>query len=369
MRKGITIAAVAAIVLALLSGCAGEQARKAEYKRATTLPPLEVPPDLTAPELQGTVDLPQVGAGQSYSAYSATGGSAVTGVSVLPQPDNMRVLRDGDMRWLEMQATPEQIWAKLRDFWQQQGLEVKRDEPRIGIMETQWAENQADVPQDWLSKYLPKLHSAPTRDKFRVRLEPAVQSGSTELFITHYGVEEIQRGTNAEAYDTIWQSRPSDPELVNEMLNRLLVYFGAPQEKATSLIASAVQQPARARLESEAGGEPPVIVVSEGFARAWRRVGIALDRLGLVVEDRDRSAGTYYVRSLDLVDDAGKSKPGFFSGLFSGEDDKSAKGKAARIVVLDGGESSRVLVQDASGQRDSSAEAKTILKQLETELR
>lgn len=368
MYKGITIAAAAAIVFTLISGCASEQSRKAEYQRATTLPPLEVPPDLTAPELQGSMDLPQAGAGQSYSTYSVTGGSAVTGVSVLPQAANMRVLRDGDMRWLEVQAPPEQLWSKLRDFWQQQGLEVKRDEPLIGIMETQWAENKADVPQDWLSKWLPKLHSAPTRDKFRVRLEPAVQGGATEVFITHYGVEEIQRGSNAESYDTVWQSRPADAELVNEMLNRLMVYFGAPQEKATSMIASAVQKSARARMEAEASGEP-VIVVTEGFARTWRRVGIALDRLGLVVEDRDRSAGTYYVRSLDLVEDAGKSKPGFFSSLFSGKEDEAASGQAARIVVLDGGETCRVVVQNASGQRDSSEAAKSILKQLESELR
>jgi len=367
VRKGITTAAVAATVCVLLFGCASEQSRKAEYKRAVTLPPLEVPPDLTAPELQGTMDMPQ------GNTASATEGGGVTtgGVQVLPQQENIRVLRDGDMRWLQVDAAPEQLWAKLREFWQQQGLEVKRDEPQLGFMETQWAENKADVPGDWIQGMVSSLfknaYSAPTRDKFRLRVERGSTPGSSEIFVTHYGVEEVLRGSNAEVYDTIWQTRPSDPELAAEMLNRLMVYFGTPQAKADTQLAAAAAAAPTARARLEEGNI--ALVVNEAFPRAWRRVGIALDRLGLVVEDRDRSAGIYYIRPVDQIEDAGKAKKGFFSSMFSGKEEEAAQAAPARIQLQDGGETTRVTVQDAEGKLDVSAAAAKILQQLETELR
>lgn len=363
MRKGIATAAIAVTACLLLSGCATDADRKAEYKRATTLPPLEVPPDLTAPELQGAMDLPQ-----SYSALVAQGGEA-TGVQVLPQQENVRVLRDGGMYWLQVDSAPEQLWAKLREFWQQQGLEIRVDEPQLGIMETQWAENKADVPGDWIqsmvSRVFKSAYSAPTRDKFRLRVERGGAANTTEIFIAHYGVEEVQRGQNVESYDTIWQTRPADPELVTEMLTRLMVHFGTPQARAgTQIAAVASVAPApRARLEAD------TLVVSESFPRAWRRVGIALDRLGLVVEDRDRSAGLYYIRAVDQLEDAGKSKKGVFSGLFSGKDEAATQAAPGRIHLLDSGDATRITVQDAGGQRDTSAAAVKILQQLETELR
>jgi len=362
VRKGIATAAIVATVCLLLSGCATESSRKAEYKRATTLPPLEVPPDLTAPELQGGMDLPQ-----SYSAHMAQGGDTA-GVQVLPQQENVRVLRDGDMRWLQVEAAPEQLWARLREFWQQQGLEVRRDEPQLGIMETQWAENKADVPGDWIqsmvSRVFKNAYTAPTRDKFRLRVERSA-SGGTEIFVTHYGVEEVQRGQNVESYDTIWQNRPSDPELVTEMLNRMMVYLGTPQARAEAQLAAAAPAVPQARVRLEADG----LVVNETFPRAWRRVGIALDRLGLVVEDRDRSAGLYYIRAIDQIADAGRAKKGFFSGLFSGADAAADQVAPGRILLQDGGETTRVTVQDMEGRHDTSAAARKILQQLETELR
>lgn len=360
MRKGIAIVAVATAVCFLLSGCSSSSARKAEYQRAATLPPLEVPPDLTAPDLQGDMDLPQ-----SYSAHVAQGGDK-TAVQVLPQQANVQVLRDRDMRWLQVNAEPEQIWARLREFWQKQGLEIKVDEPRLGLMETQWAENKADVPGDWVTNMVSKLfkgaYSAPTRDKYRMRVERGAASGTTEIFVAHYGLEEVQRGQNAETYDTIWQNRPADPELVAEMLNRMMVYFGVPQAQAeTQLAAAAVAAEPRARLDGAA------LQINESFPRAWRRVGIALDRLGLVVEDRDRSAGLYYIRPVDQVADAGKK--GFFSSLFSGKEEDKPAEPPARILLQGSGETTRVTVQDKSGTLATSAQAMTILQQLETELR
>jgi len=271
-----------------------------------------------------------------------------------------------------VQASPEELWAKLRTFWQQQGLELKRDDPRIGIMETQWAENRADIPEGFIrgliSKVFKNAYSASTRDKYRIRLERGSTPNTTEIYLTQYGVQEVPvaTATGTETADSKWVSRPSDPELANEMLNRLLVFLGTPRKQAEAMVAAAPQPAARAHLDKESDGRP-VVIVDEEFARAWRRVGIALDRIGLVVEDRDRSQGVYFVRLVDNVDDAGKAKKGIFSGLFSG--DKDAKPKAFRIVVRDSGETSVVAVRDENDHPDDSEQAKDILTKLESELR
>ena len=371
MHKVIFKAAVVATAVMLLGGCASDkEAQKMDYKRAVTLPPLEVPPDLTAPESQNTMQVPETGA-QSLSSYEQ-GGSTGSGHTVLPTPTNVKVMRDGTMRWLVVQASPEDLWSKLRNFWAQQGMELKRDDPRIGIMETQWAENRADIPEGFIrgliSKVFKGAYSASTRDKYRIRLERGNDPNTTEIYLTQYGVKEVPVATTTgtETADSKWVSRPSDPELANEMLNRLLVFLGTQPKQAEAMVANAPQPAARAHMEKDSDGRS-VVVVEEEFARAWRRVGIALDRLGLVVEDRDRSQGIYFVRLVDNVEDAGKAKKGFLSGLFSS--DKDAKPKTYRVVVRDNGETSVVAMRDANNSPDDSDQAKDILTKLESELR
>lgn len=361
MPKNVPALALTLIVCLGLAACSSSSARKAEYLRSKSLPSLEMPPDLTEPELQGEMDLPQ-----SYLAQEAQADRQGS-EPVLPKQANVEIFRDRDMRWLRIHMAPEKIWARLRTFWELQGLELKKDQPRLGIMETQWAENRADIPGDWItnlvSKVFKSLYSAPTRDKFRMRLERTDDDEISEIIVTHYGLEELQRGKD-EFYETVWQSRPSDPELEAEILSRMMAYFGTPKELADKQLASAVaaQQQARARIDGD------MLRIEEPFVRAWRRVGIALDRLGLVVEDRDRSAGVYYVRPADQVKDA--KKKGFFSSLFSKKsDEQQSVAEPARIELHEDGDLTFLIVQGRDGATISEAEAKTILEQLESELR
>ena len=59
-----------------------------------------------------------------------------------------------------------------------------------------------------------------------------------------------------------------------------------------------------------------VLTLDEPFDRAWRRVGLALDRVGFTVEDRDRAKGLYYVRYVDPKTD-GKKSDGLVRTFFS----------------------------------------------------
>ena len=251
----------------------------------------------------------------------------------------------------------------MRDFWIQNGFTLALDQPKVGIMETDWAENRAKLPQDiiraTIGKVFDSLYSTGERDKFRTRLERA-SDGSTEVFISHRGMIEVYSSSSKDS--TIWQPRPADPELETEFLRRLMVQLGVSEEQSKAIVAVPVQLPPSARIATVNGA--PALQLDEGFDRAWRRVGLALDRTGFTVEDRDRSNGMYFVR---YVAPTGDKKEGFFSKMFGSKD--AVPPLQYRIAVRSEGNASTVTVQNASGAPESSANAQNIVRVLADDLK
>ena len=126
-------------------------------------------------------------------------------------------------------------------------------------------------------------------------------------------------------------------------------------------------QPLRqtSRLEDRSG--QPVIIVSDAFDRAWRRVGLTLDRTGFTVEDRDRSQGVYFVRYVEPTP-PGQEEPGFFSRLFS-DSPRDKTPQKYRIQVRGEGEGSVVSVLDTQGAPERSGNAQRILQVIADDLR
>jgi outer membrane protein assembly factor BamC len=267
---------------------------------------------------------------------------------------------------LLIQATPAQVWPKVREFWVQQGFLIKMEDPRLGILETGWAENRADIPSDiirnTLGKVLDFVYSAATRDQFRVRLENGTTPGTTELYLTHRGMEEVVTGSPEER-SSMWKSRPSDPELEAEMLKRLMVFLGVDEQKAKTMLAKQPKAQSRAELVSDSSGT--MLIDKEDFSRAWRRTGVALDRVGFAVEDRNRADGVYFVRYDDPL--AGEEK-GWLSKLAFWSSDEE-KAKQYQIVLLSQGPETQIIVKNAQGERENSSTAKRILTLLEEQLR
>lgn len=353
-------------ITALLSACNILSDRRVEYKQSRPAPSLEVPPDLSSPEADESMAVPG-GAGPTFSEYASERRmpQAAQGAAVLPQSGAMRVERDGDKRWLVVQGEPSHLWPRIREFWLQNGLLISMEDPRVGVMETDWAENRADIPQGMirsvLGKVLDSVYSASTRDKYRVRLELGATPGTTEIYLTHRGVEEVIQGES-----TIWQTRPSDPELEAEMLNRLMVSLGAEEKQAQTLVAEARgERASRAHLIKDSDGGA-ALTVNEDFYRAWRRTGVALDRIGFTVEDRDRSQGVYYVRYNDPLKD--EEKKGWLSKLAFWSKDDAPAANDYRIGLTEDGGSTRIVVLDKDGKREQSPTATRILTLLQEQL-
>ena len=311
-------------------------------------PGLEVPPDLTQLSRDSRYQ-PQNGAINASAFPSAdlgTGGAASTPAStpaVLPtaQTADMTIERAGDQRWLSTSLPPEKLWPQLQAFWTERGFSLVSDQADVGIMETEWAENRAKLPQDLIRRTIGRvfdgLYSTGERDKFRTRVERTPKG--TEIYISHRGMVEVY--TSAQQDRTVWQPRPTDPQLEAEMLQRLMVKLGAKEEtsKAASLPSAPVQ--AKAKLVQDPNG--PSLQLDDGFDRAWRRVGLALDRTGFTVEERDRSQGIYFVRYVDPSRDR-KDESGFFGKLFSSSADTGKDSDVTRYKVNVKGEGERTTV-------------------------
>jgi outer membrane protein assembly factor BamC len=358
------------------------ESKKIDYKSAGKVQPLEVPPDLTRPTADDRYSVPDINprGTATYSEYSRerTGQRASASSSVLQQQDSVRIERDGTQRWLVVKGMPDQVWPVVKDFWLETGFIVNLEVPEAGVMETDWAENRAQLKdigliRGFLSRFMDQVFTTSERDKFRTRLERGSQTGTTEIYVSHRGMQEVVvSSTSDNLPDTRWQPRPSDPNLEVEMLGRLMTRFGVEQARVKAQIASGTPtQPQRATL-SKAPDGTRTLALDEQFDRAWRRVGLALDRVGFTVEDRDRSKGLYFVRYLDPQIDGGKAADKSSSWLswmkFWGSSDKP-KVEQYRIEVKDIPQGCQVKVFNKEGAQENTDAAGKILTLLYEQLK
>jgi outer membrane protein assembly factor BamC len=367
--------------LAALAGCSSVEnllsGDKVDYRSNSTTRPagLEVPPDLTQLAKETRYQQPNgTVSASTFQAQSAAGAaSAPTMVPVIaPQSvGDFKIQRLGNERWLSTTLPPEQVYPQVRTFWKDNGFNLVQDRPDTGVVETDWAENRAKLPHDVIRNTIGKLidsaYSTGELDKFTTRIERTA-TGS-DIFITHRGMAEVYVGDRKDA--TVWQPRPPDPQLEATFLSRLMVKLGATEEAAKATVASASAAaggPPRARLVI--GSPSPTLQLDDGFDRAWRRVGVALDRTGFTVEDRDRGQGVYFVRYVDPAY-VGREEPNFFSRMFSfgkkkGDDTGLAK---YRVKVSSEGQSSTVAVLDSQGRPDTTENGRRIASLLLEDLR
>ena len=364
----------AALLLSLLAGCSSVgdffSGDRVDYRSsARRTDTLEVPPDLTQLSREGRYQAQATGP-ISASAYTAQPAAATVAAIAPLTIGDLRIERAGSQRWLVTTMTPEQLWPQLQAFWQENGFAIAVNAPESGVMETNWAENRAKLPQDivrrTLGGLLDTLYSTGESDKFRTRVERV--GGNTEIYISHRGMEEVYTTTEGSRAkdETRWQPRPPDPQLEAEMLSRLMIKLGKKPEEAQAAVEAAPPAAPRARLL--AGGSSAALQVDEPFDRAWRRVGLSLDRSGFTVEDRDRAGGLYFVRYADPAQ-AQKEEPGFFARLFRRGSSEPKGPERYRIALTGEADRTRVSVLDSKGDPSNDAAAQRIASLLVEDLK
>ena len=375
-RAGVLATVCAA---GLLTGCSWTsdllKGDKIDYRssgQGATAPGLEVPPDLTSPTRDNRYDIPGDSSRPrtaTASAVQARPANAPSAAGVLPAVKDGRIERAGSQRWMVVNAKPEQIWQTVKEFWQENGFIIEIERPESGVMETDWAENRAKIGQDIIrrtvGRFLDGLYSTPERDKFRTRLETNA-AGETEIYVSHRGMIEIYKTEGRD--QTVWQPRPADPELEIDFLRRLLVRLGTDEGKAGPVLAVGAPAAERARIIKT--GTDSLVELDDSFDRAWRRVGLALDRVGFTVEDRDRAKGLYFVRYADPDAGQKKSEAGIMSrvtNIFRSETPKTAE--QYQVQVRNASPVTQVAVLSKTGAVENSATTQRILGLLHEQLR
>jgi outer membrane protein assembly factor BamC len=377
-RLAVTL--LSATVAAALAGCSSIEGLfggdKVDYRTtAAKSQPLDVPPDLTQLARDARYQ-PQGGVISASGARQPTAGtspepaaSAATGSVALSSLDGMRIARDGQQRWLVTAQTPEQLWPQLKAFWEQRGLKLTTENAQTGVMETDWAENRAKIPNDPIRNTIGRLFSglydSGERDLYRTRVERTA-TGS-EVYVTHRGIEEVYTSDRKES--TTWRPRANDPQLEAELLSSLMLALANKGQPAAAAQAAATASAPEALGKARITEAPQVssLVIEEPFDRAWRRVGLSLDRSGFSVEDRDRASGVYYVRYIDPKN-ADKEEPSWWSKLF-GDGTNPAAAVRYRIVLKNAGEKTNLSVQTATGAPDTGDNAKRIVSLLAKDLK
>jgi outer membrane protein assembly factor BamC len=359
-RAGLAVSLGALV----LTGCSAvNQLTGAEepvnYKSTVRGEPLSIPPDLTQANQDTRFQAPE--GPTTYSQYASSQQSrqnADNRDAVLPQSQGVEVMRDGDLRWLVVDRAPDDVYPRVIEFWGQQGFTIHSQDPKAGLIQTDWAENRAKIPEGWihsaLGAILDTVYDSGERERFRTRLERV--NGKTEVYISHEHMEETQ---TRDGSGWKWIYGKEDPGLNAAMLARLMVYLGTDVEQAQQKVAQAEQPQAEVQVQQQMQEGQSALSLNEGFDRAWRRVGVAIDSAGFEVTDRDRSTGDYFVRYLDSDSGEKIEQQNVFGRLFGTKN--TAEAATYRIHVVDQGGSSVVTVLDANGQPQDTDTAKRIL--------
>lgn len=376
-HRHVTRTAIAVATGLAVGGCSawggGDRQTGPEYEAVQHTETLEIPPDMISPDTERAYRIPdapgeRVSARDLQTDAPARHARQPGQTGVLPESAQVQLQREGQTRWLRINAEPEELWDRLRAFWDNQNLPLARSEPGIGIMETEWAEDRAGIPirgsQGFLAGILSNVYDATTRDMYRLRLERADDGGSL-VYITHRGASEEPEGDMWR-----WTVRPSDPELEAEMLNRLLTYLTTGEVDRSGLRApeTIAERPRDIQLTEHEGR--PVLTLSGDFEPTWRRLGHTLDHAGLLVDEHDRGTGTYHVTYRPEVGHERDSDGGgFFARLF-GRGDELRANERFQVRLIDLGEQQlRIHAYDMDGDDLRDRDSRFVLELLQQQLR
>ncbi len=360
---------------------------KIQYETTSTRAPLQIQPDLSQLPMDDRFVVPgrtmvvtanQVAESEEARRQASGVETEAGGMSnVVPATVMTKIVKEGSERFIQVNLPPDTVWNTVLDFWPSVGLQVEKEDPKAGVMETNWAENKANLPQDIIRATLGKLldfaYSTGERDRYRCRLERTAVGG-TDIYVTNRRMIEVY--VNERDGQTAWQPAPGDKELEAEMLTRLSLRieneFNPRQKTRDEIDVAALKQETPDYVSQEVkakdGKTVVALVIDEPFDRAWRRVGLALDRVGFAIEDRDRAQGIYYIRYLDPDYEVKKrNDEGLFTKWFGKE--KAIDAPLYRVILQnDGEDKTKVVSEPDSTQTDPLKTSSRILSLLQEQV-
>ncbi len=341
----------------LLAACASDGEPGLNYREAVVTPTLETPPDLITRHREGNLEVPgsNIGKPENTGRFVETGNLNVE-PRTLPRFDGMRLADECGLAWLEIDAPAERVWPQLREFWAEQGFRLLKDEPAVGIMETEWLSMKTGN-DSFLSSLLASLRAAEFRDQYLTRVERS-DGDKTRIRIAHRGQELVVDEANPHSSEGAqgWQLMPPDPDKEREMLSRMMIFLGMQDnQRRAELQKLGLFQPL-AKLARDDKDASPYLLVRQGFEQSWNRLIHALDRLSVPVRSMsvDEEQGRMVLDGRALSDLIGQKLP---------------EGITISVQGSPGANATRILVRRANDTVDSSEHAVAVLQFLYRQLK
>ncbi len=362
------------LAVATASGCSwlwGEHGyfrdRSNDYLEARETPPMQIPPDLHTKPLDPLLPIPNNVPDTQNRAY---------GYQVPPPPalsvqgsgnEQYSVQRSGNARWLAAQKVPASVWPTARQYLTENGFRIAEERPQTGEIITAW-----QSPTE-LSTPLARSLSTNGRLKpgnevrARMRIEPGVASGSSEIFV------QTQTRSQGSTSDPAWSSSQDSSALDDALLNQVLAGLDRSAEGGSSvslLATGAYDTPERVTYELDGSGVP-MLVLDSDLNRAWSSVGRAIEGADIRVDDMDRSLGVYYVNLAEGAQKPEERKPGFFGRLFGkGEtkEEEDARARRFQVRLTQVGNAVQVTLDKTINTAAPNDIAEGVLKKLQTSM-
>jgi outer membrane protein assembly factor BamC len=359
------------IVLLFLIGCQAfddgiDKITQPDYVSSSKAKRLQIPPDLSDID-EGSMVYTVPGKAKSYKDYKKQQNSASRVVKIGIKSTDMKIVKSGALRWLVVKKNPNILWPHVKDFWEDMGFEVRKSSKRTGVMETEWIKsselNQSNSGAlTRFDQWLDSMSGFADRRKFRTRLEPGQEPNTTEIYLSQRsarsGTMEHERiladRKGATSYGTDKYKLPEyisedkeeekikisdarnldDFEIDSELLTRLMIKLGVSDFEAKKIVKNPTSQ---VHAEYIIENNSNIIKLNDPFDRSWRRLTLALDIIGFITEDKNRSKGILYVRykNIELPGAPKDNEKGLLNTLAFWRDDEKEPNNKREITNID----------------------------------
>lgn len=333
---------ISTFLVTFFSGCSSLPAldeivkdNSKKYQKAETMPPLDIPPDLSTSRIND--EFAEKDDGASYSDYAESANNPLAAKYNVAPSTKPALTGEGGSRHLIVYGQSAVIWQRMLDFWAENGMNVKRQDQTLGLMDTlEDADGYA----------------------YRMRVESGDLPNTLEMYI------------GAANFDSNEQKNETK-------LRQLAEYMGTKHRADRQQVAAVQQQQAsqpqaftsiNAVIIDEAS-DHQALMVDRDFDSTWRSVGRIVDSKYFIVQDRERERGVYFVQYLDPFLIAKQPDETLLSKLAFWQDEMDiAPDMFFYIKLVTDIDETKVIILDIDQVRTSLPSAKRLLRLIQEEL-
>jgi outer membrane protein assembly factor BamC len=333
--------AIAILSVSIFSGCSSIGAldeivedNSQKYQKATVLPPLDVPPDLSTSRIND--EFAEKDDGSNYTEYANSSDNPLAAKYNVAPSTKPALTGEGTARHLIVYGQSDELWQRMVAFWGSNEIGVNRQDQTIGLMDT-------NTDADGYA--------------YRTRVEAGDVPNTFKMYIS------------AASFD-------SDAQKNEAKLRLLADYMGAIQRKERQQQVGVEQQNSpltvitniNAVIVDEAS-DHQALKVDRNLEQVWRGIGRVIDSKYFVVQDRERDKGVYFVQYLDpfvLARTADESMLGKLA-FWQDEMDKTPE-LFYYIKLVTDEDDTKVIILDIDQVRTSSPSARRLLRLIQEEL-